>query len=306
MISFQLFSDLNLEEFVVPPAIEDTLILAGNIGTLNTPDHLLEKFLLECSKKWKRVLYAPGNKEFHHKKVTYRKKSLQHLSRQYENYISKHFTNVYFLNGSGVEFDDCICYGMVGWPPIDLSDTDAANLYDFQWIHASNRKTWTQAHMREQSNIDVGKLRRFFSLVGNPSKPFVMISHFPPVRRNTLFSSSVFGKKEEEEKDMRSYYTWPDKNKLLDTVLETGVSECNWVSGHTRFSYDFTEKHGKSNIRFVANQGFLGFKPDGFARQVNFLIKMNVNFFLREIDTIKVDAVFYRLAFCFNSNKHCN
>ena len=38
-------------------------------------------------------------------------------------------------------------------------------------------------------------------------------------------------------------------------------------------------------------------KPDGLAGQVNFLVEMNMNFFLRKISAVQVDAVLYGLSF---------
>lgn len=66
MPTFQYVSDIHLEDKKKPKSviidpIANYLILAGDISRIHRDFHLknLEKFLEECSKKWKRVIYIP-------------------------------------------------------------------------------------------------------------------------------------------------------------------------------------------------------------------------------------------------------
>ena len=114
------------------------------------------------------------------------------------------------------------------------------------------QKKWTQDTVRQYSKLGVKSLQEFLSKTNLDEKPLLMITHFPPMQRKTSYCGT-YGLEESEEKDDRSYFAWPDNNVLLNTVVATFVSECIWASGHTGFSYDFTEEIGKSYMRFVSN-----------------------------------------------------
>ncbi len=70
----------------------------------------------------------------------------------------------------------------------------------------------------------------------------IMVTHFPPIQTGTSHP-----KYSGEPDTIKKYFTWPDNT--LSLFNKYNNIKC-WISGHTHYSYDFTE----NNIRLLSNQ----------------------------------------------------
>ena len=107
---FQLYSDIHLEfynTFPKIPKLEDNLILAGDIGKLNTVNY--KPFFDYCSSSWKKVFYILGNHEYY-----INKESIEETTNKYKQFFSN-YNNIHLLNNSFVTIDNINIYGSTLW-----------------------------------------------------------------------------------------------------------------------------------------------------------------------------------------------
>jgi predicted phosphodiesterase len=228
-MKFQLISDIHLEfykSFPKIPPIEDTLILAGDIGKINIPN--FEPFLQYCNDNWKLVIYVLGNHEYYHNKKTF-----DILFLEYQELIKK-FPNIKLLENDEFETDECLFIETTFFPKIKIPFTNC-----FQQIKEKNDKNWTVGISISTWNLLFQK--SYFYLQNRlkklPDKKIVIITHYPLTMSGTSspkYDLNTFEKKE----NFAFEFDFENKKNLI----------C--LAGHTHYSFDFI----KDGIRFISNQ----------------------------------------------------
>lgn len=114
-------SDLHLEheEFDLPeelPTDKDTvLVLAGDISVAYTFERSgAVKFLEECSKRFKAIVYVFGNHEHYH--------GVYDISHDEVRDRTKHITNLHILEKQSVEIDGVVFLGATTWTDFDKAN----------------------------------------------------------------------------------------------------------------------------------------------------------------------------------------
>ncbi len=158
---FQLYSDLHLEltnDFTRFPRIHDTIILAGDIGHINSQN--FRDFIRFCAEQWKYVVYVPGNREFYSDDTSFRE-----LKRKYKTFCSK-FHNVYFLYRRHVRIRGVLFYGATMWTPSDRCQKKIHNFdqKDECWKDLQSLQTFLMKH--------------------NMHRQKIIITHFPIISNN--------------------------------------------------------------------------------------------------------------------------
>ena len=112
----RIISDIHMESHPnysideMPGEAEQTLILAGDI----TPYHQIDKrheFFSDISKRFKNIVYVPGNHEYYHGDINEGDDILR-------DYFSN-FSNFYFINKEVLYLDDKKIVGCTLWTEID-------------------------------------------------------------------------------------------------------------------------------------------------------------------------------------------
>lgn len=250
MKRFQLLSDMHLEfikKAPKPHVLAPNLILAGDIGKINTPGWT--QFIEYCAGSWEHIFYVFGNHEFYNGHQFYHgSKSITQLKSDYVNYFSR-YPNIHLLDNSGYDLDGLAIYGFVGWTrsPFE-TDCQARNeINDYNFIYKDKNNLITPEYITELANQDLDKFKLWIKSQTNPS---LVITHFPPIRTGT--SNPIYLS---EPKQTNKYFAWDNliKSEQIDT---SALPIHTWVSGHTHWSYDLVDSETK--IRYVSNQmGYL-------------------------------------------------
>jgi hypothetical protein len=266
IFKFQLFSDIHLEFHNNIPYIKplaDYLFLAGDIGNISKPN--LKPFIEYCSKNWKKTFYILGNHEFYHNNKTYDK-----LVEEY-NQLAINYHNVHLLNDSyyDLKIDDeseYRIYGSVLWSNINSSES----LNDFNMIKMKNDKNWIVPidieYFNKLHSNSVKKLLNEVKIANGENKKLVVVTHFPPLRKNNIMHENTSHPKYSSQSiNLQNYFS----NDFTEPYLLTlGITEIElyknikcWMSGHTHYSYDFKYTPTNSNdsnyskaTRFISNQ----------------------------------------------------
>ncbi len=234
-IRIQIFSDIHLELINKLPKIKpscDYLILAGDIGKINNNN--LINFLNYCSKNWKKTFYILGNHEYYIKNSNFTK-----INEMYKKKIGELFTNVYLLNDEFISINDNVnIYGSTLWTP-SVND-DSLNDYNYIDRHVVN----------SISKIQINNLKKYLN---ETTTKTIVVTHFPPTQNKT--SDPIY---QNQKQDIKDYFS--HRNLLHEVVKDNIVC---WISGHTHYSYDFTE----NNIRCISNQfGYIDELKNGYSK----------------------------------------
>lgn len=246
-MKFQLFSDIHLEmrkSLFKIPILEENLMLAGDIGKLNTNYYI--EFLNYCSKNWKRVFYILGNHEYYSSRKDFNK-----LNRNYHDFFDK-YENIYLLDNSCYEFENIKIIGSTLW-----SNPECADYFcDFTKIKEYHEKI----HMKLGFSIKTFKELHFKSFeflkreIENSDKKVIVITHFAPLKENTSHE-----KFKNEKSYVKNYFASNIAEDInLDNVLF-------WCYGHTHYSNIFDYK----NTKMISNQ--IGY-PD--EKDVNYNLEL--------------------------------
>lgn len=246
-MQFQLYSDLHTELIKKKMRFEtlaEILILAGDIGSLTS--NTFKPFIDEVSKKWKYVVYVPGNHEYYIKTH-----SITELQRLYMEFFSQ-YDNVHYLDNDTWEYGEYLFVGSTLWSkPQNISE-----LNDFHYIQENNRLFTSKSNKKKVKKLVKLQRDTFWTMHDdsvewikyilndnnskneNDRKKVIMVTHFPPINENV--SNPKY-----KDCPLRDYFT-NDFNTL-------GISLDNiklWISGHTHYSHDFV----KDDVRFLSNQ----------------------------------------------------
>lgn len=226
---FQLFSDIHLEfykSFPKIPKLEANLILAGDIGKINTSN--FKDFFDYCSSNWEKVFYVLGNHEYYHFRRPFNR-----LNKDYHIFI-KQYPNVFLLDNSHYDINPNLrIIGSTLWS----NPTFTEGLIDIK-KHINKKlgisiETFKKLHQESAEYLMNEILKN--------DKNLLVITHFPPTQKNTSHP-----KYKNQSQYIKDYFASnitdniPKKNKII-----------SWIFGHTHFS---TSIQLSNNIKLMSNQ----------------------------------------------------
>jgi len=232
---FQLFSDIHLEfykSFPRIPKLENYLILAGDIGKINTPN--FKEFFDYCSKNWLKVFYVLGNHEYYHSN-----KSFNRLNEDYHIFI-KQYPNVFLLDNSHYDINSNLrLVGSTLWS----NPSSTEGFMDFKQIKDVNE------HIKNKLEISIETFKRLHkesveyltSEILKNDKNLLVITHFPPSQQNTSHP-----KYKNTSQSTRNYFA----SNMAENLPKTHKIKA-WIFGHTHFS---TSIQLSNNINLISNQ----------------------------------------------------
>jgi len=207
-VLIQVFSDIQIYSRLPKiPVKTDYLFLAGNICDIAHP--LFFRFLDDCSHKWKKIFYVPGNREYYSKT-----KTVNELDFEYNKQIYQRYNNVYFLNNRFAPlgshdspFKNINVYGSISWyiPHYPVSNYPTKIL---DAIHVNK--------LAENS------MNRMINYLNETTKQSLVVTYYPPVRsKEHLFFS--------------------DKQNRLERINTTNVPA--WITAHPHWNSDVEHKN---------------------------------------------------------------
>lgn len=232
MTILQIASDLHIEykndsipnplNYITPKA--DILILAGDIGSFYKINQLT-KFMQELCKKFKVVLYVPGNHEWYMvpKQEPLSWNELEIRMRRLEDSI----TNLYILNRYSVRIGNLCIVGATLW-----SDPKCEIPPFIVRIYGVKTKQYKNFHEK-----DLKYLTDMIKYCNKNLLKLVVITHHPPTEK-------VLDNANKRKKFISLYAT------NLDYLLYKDKID-TWICGHTHKNFDFKTENG---CRVVSNQ----------------------------------------------------
>jgi predicted phosphohydrolase len=233
---FQLFSDIHSEFYNTSvyktllkiPKLADYLILAGDIGNLDTP--IYKEFFDYCSDNWKKVFYILGNHEYYNSN-----KPFIRLNEDYHIFI-RQYPNVFLLDNSHYDVHyNLRIIGSTLWSNPVFNQTS----FKIKEINNNINKKLkiTDENFRELHKESVNYLT---SEIVKNDKNLLVITHFPPTQKN-----SSHPKWKNEPQIVKDYVA---SNIVNDLPKNHKIKR--WIFGHTHFSTSIE----LDNIRLLSNQ----------------------------------------------------
>jgi len=235
MTTFQLVSDIHLEfnannryfsenEF---EQIADNLILAGDICLFNDPN--LEPFLNSVSKKFKNVIYVPGNHEFYNSS----------LIQNYYNSYKRTNGNVHIINNESILVDNTLVIGSTLWGFAKPENISLVNngMNDYHVI-----KFFDEGGSRRLSCVDTNKYNELSSnyikaTLDKSDTECMIVTHHLPLPE-TLGDKYVGSR-------LNDAYA----SDQYETIAKYSDKIRCWAHGHSHDKFD-KELHG---VRIVRN-----------------------------------------------------
>ncbi len=243
-MNFILISDLHLEGTPTyrPASVENeseiTLILAGDICEMRKPNILIP-FLQDVCKRFKHVIYVPGNHEYYggHMYI-----SLDKLLVAMES----QFTNFHLLHNRFVEIDGVNFIGSTLWTdfnkgnPMAMWDV-ARGLNDYSYIRTGNYRKISAAIILAEHNTAKNFINDTLYLLNDQKN--VVITHHAPC---TLSISPAYINDPLNAGYVSDLSDLIDKHKPLI-----------WCHGHVHTSHDYM----LYDTRIICNpRGYESFK----------------------------------------------
>jgi predicted phosphodiesterase len=247
--SFQIVSDLHIESGnpnalnVIRDieALTPILIIAGDMGSFHTLDPMING-LKEAARKFKHVLYVPGNHEYYYKSASQKYSSMGGLLYEFKRQLSTHkeLKNVQVLERKIVNINGITFAGATLWSDIEREKA----LPDYMRL-SSGPRSGDVSSMEYQAmhRRDTKWLHRVAKM--NIDGPLVVITHHAPSK--SLLLPSRFVRK------YASFYATNLENTPIFKKADV------WVFGHTHHNVD----RNIGSTRVVSNQ--LGKKNDSCA-----------------------------------------
>jgi hypothetical protein len=251
----QIYSDLHLEEleeFPRFPVLSNVLILAGDIGHINSS--LYADFLDYCSDKWKEVWVVLGNHELYSLE-----KSRHTLELEYIDFFNR-YDNIYLIHRNTHTYYDKYTdttYKIIGcplWCNVPEKYEDKVN--SLKYIRGEKGPIT----LDEFNQLHREELAWALHQLENSHNP-VLVTHFPFTIKNTRQARFI----KDDPSDM--IYAFANNYNSLLKIKYSKQLTC--ISGHTHYSHDFKD----NNVRFISNQlgykyedGYTSFKNDGMFR----------------------------------------
>ena len=240
-LTFQLLSDLHLELstglFPKIPIKAPILILAGDITNINHKS--FNTFFKYCNDNWIKTFYVPGNHEYYSESNT-----IHEIKSKMTNYFQDNqLNNIVFLDNSIYEIDnDLFVIGSTFWTPSPYPSNYQGKylLNDYNLIHQEKTQPISPQNVNDFSDNDYAFVNEQIEKLKD--KKIIMLTHFPPYRNGTSHPKYI-----NQPDFIKKYFTW--QNNTVSSFNKYNNILC-WISGHTHYSYDFTE----NNIRLLSNQ----------------------------------------------------
>ena len=150
----RVISDIHLElegskTVDITPAIDDVMVLAGDIGIPWDPSY--SEFITRCSVAYKQVIVIAGNHEYYTKNPEFKRLSLQQHINNVESQIKNicdQFSNVVFLQRSTLVLDDVLYLGCTLWSIPDPKYEHQMN--DMYLIPGMNSDAFYRLHQNDK------------------------------------------------------------------------------------------------------------------------------------------------------------
>lgn len=231
-MKFQIASDLHIEykteepnnmsNYLVPVA--DTLILAGDIGSLYNMEQL-NSFMEKVCSMYKSVIYVPGNHEYY---VTQSRPHIPYGELiERVNILEKSHPNLYCLNNQSMVVEDVCIVGSTLW-------SEAVTYVPSYIVRIPEMNTATYRRAFETS---VRYIEKMIDYCGENKLKLLVVTHHAP-------SYSVLHPYKVKDRFVSLYASDLDRLIGSDKVH-------TWVSGHIHYNYDFISSTG---TRLVGNQ----------------------------------------------------
>lgn len=261
----QIASDIHIEKlypevpkitnFITPVEGVDTLVLAGDIGSIYHTV-ALRGFLLSCKEHFTNVIYVPGNNEYY-ERDGFEPKTFSELEDQLEAICNE--CDIILLRNSYIETDDFVIFGSAWWSHIP--DTLTMKIYkapgvlidsdDFNHMHNTSRRCLNKL-------IDMIK-----------GKKLIVITHYCPTRFGTM---NMHHRKPDFDNLVPYYFSSSEK------FLRSGAVD-TWIFGHTHVFRDFYFE--STRTRLVSNAD-----PRKRVFRKNFTISLQNDFVQKFTDEI--------------------
>jgi len=227
---------------------EEILLLAGDID--DNKNQRIREFLLDCSTRFRSVIYISGNHEYYGSNIIRNHEKLSNICSKYDN--------VYYLNNQSIQIDDVSIFGCTLWSelqPQDFAKSDMLN--DYKNIRNGtierpyDRKLTTydthSMHLRSKDAIT-----KFLS--ETEGKKIVMTHHAPSLQ------------------SLDPRYANDPSNCFYASNLEDLMCEYNpdiWVHGHIHYKNDYYVQ----NTRVICNpKGYVSFRDSEYTGYEDVLI----------------------------------
>jgi len=276
-LTFQVTSDLHpeyLHSNEIDPfhnfleVTADILILAGDCGNLHRPEQF-ENFLFEICKRYKYVIYVPGNHEFYHvKDVTgIAMKDLEERLTLIIDSVNSRFegdiTRLILLQRSAICIgDDLLIAGCTLWTDsvIQENDTFPSYIIKITWeIDSEGHHNITQDQYNSLHQRDLEYVENIIEYAKHHNKKLMMITHHLP-------TGIPFSQEERDATYSSLYYT--DLERLINQE-----NMIYWICGHIHKTFNYNV----NGTQLVSNQyGKPRNKNTDF--QKDFVINVDVNF----------------------------
>ena len=241
MVKIYYCSDLHLEleddtyELFIDDVYSDSyLVLAGDICQYRKMDRL-KLFLNKLSKKFKRIIYVPGNHEYYFSELS------DDLGRE----CVKNIKNVYLLQNESVVFDDdeIMFYGTTLWSRISYDNmfqylAMETSINDYQSIKLNDRliKSNDTTTLFEKYYSD---LKLFLDDNSNSKYKKIVVTHHLPLMELI------------HEKYKKFKYNNAFATDLRDEIKELDFDY--WICGHTHETMNYEMQLRNKKAYFVCN-----------------------------------------------------
>lgn len=235
-----LASDIHLEfglvKLISEPA--DVLILAGDIFVASQFNAEQKKFLVNCSHRFKTVLYIPGNHEYYDNAP--RLPSIDAVDKRVEQICDE--TGLTLLNRRSTEIAGITFFGATLWTDCDNGNPSAMvelqrGMSDFEIIQQS-----PGFRFRPQGMVDCYRRDLSWLAKNIPDSPTVVVTHHLP-----------------SPNSVPRHFERDTMNPGFCSDLRAFIAEHSqivaWCHGHTHNAFDYKE----GGCRIVCNpRGYYG------------------------------------------------
>ena len=251
-LQFQLISDVHLDDHKLPITVSDFitpksdyLIIAGDL--CSTTDLTRYKSILESfCKEFKYVFLVLGNHEFYSKYVNYERIKIE------LNSIQNSIQNLYILDDQSIDLPGNIrIYGTTLWSNIKTVESLRTKLP----INSIEGEAGTSTWINRMHFNSLYKLENTIIQTQKDRKRLIVVSHYPPTKRNTVTNEHLKTKNNDYYVNNLDYLLSKDKVYL-------------WLYGHTHVNSNFLTE---GDTKVVSNQ----YKTKDYSKDIVF----GVNYF---------------------------
>lgn len=242
-------ADIKWDQLAVPPRERDSeavLVLAGDICEFGYAMFFASMWK-ELSKRFKAVVYIPGNHEYCGPTTPYGRKTFFYFKELFRKY-----GNIHLLDDKLLEVAGRKIYGTSLWSNYDnnpVAMTSCAMMYDFRYGLTDDGEQIRPPTPQDYVARYV-EARQTLEAVLGICDDLVVVSHFAPSRRSIHPRYAEYG-------DTNFHFT-----NELDVLIMDSPQIKLWIHGHTHTQFDYVI----GQTRVVCNPtGFDGENTGKFA-----------------------------------------